>query len=271
MSQFVRYFLLGILLVVSIHSYASSSSEFPVRKLYPAVPFIELQDFYKKRHAVIIVDVRSSYEFETLRINGALHIPLSLPSFIKQMTKLRQDNPGIQIVVYCNGKTCKKSYKAVQKCRNYKIRDVVVYDAGIMDWAKRYPDEAVLLGRSPVNPARLISESVFRKKLIVPERFEKMLARKDVIVLDIRDRFQREGLSLFPGIDQQAYLDNDERLSMYIEKAKKEKKTLLVYDAAGKQVRWLMYYLENQGLKKYKFMKGGANAYYDKLRKQYVR
>ncbi|MEK7816390.1 MAG: hypothetical protein AAB294_06180, partial [Pseudomonadota bacterium] len=48
-----------------------------------------------------------------------------------------------------------------------------------------------------------------------------------------------------------------------IERAKKEKKTLLVYDQVGKQVQWFQYYLESRGLKDYYFMKGGAQAYSD--------
>ncbi len=83
--------------------------------------------------------------------------------------------------------------------------------------------------------------------------------------------FQREGLSLFPGIDKQAYLDDKVALNRVISKAKSENKTLLIYDAAGKQVQWLMYYLEDQGLKNYGFMKGGASAYFANLRKEYVK
>jgi len=98
-----------------------------------------------------------------------------------------------------------------------------------------------------------------------------MLIRKHVIVLDIREPLQREGLSLFPGIDKSADLDNKIILDRYINEALTQNKTLLVYDAAGKQVVWLMYYLQNKGLERFYFMNGGAQAYYAKLRKQYVK
>jgi len=55
-----------------------------------------------------------------------------------------------------------------------------------------------------------------------------------------------------------------------VAKAKKEKKTLLIYDATGKQVRWLMYLIEDLGFKDYWFMKGGSNAYFAALRKQFL-
>jgi len=261
--------LLGLLFLVSAVQ-AKTADEFPARKLFPAVPYIEIDDLHKTLSKSIVVDVRSSYEFETLRIKGALNISLGSPGFIDEMVKLRKDNPNTPIVTYCNGKTCKKSYQAVQKCRDHNIPDVVAYDAGIMDWARKYPQDSVLLGVSPVNPQRLISKSDFEKRLVAPDKFEAMLADRNVIVVDVRDRFQREGLSLFPGIDQQAYLDDKQKLDKYINKAKSENKTLLIYDAAGKQVRWLMYYLEDKELPNYGFMKGGASAYYANLRQRFV-
>ena len=108
-------FFLGVLsLFIAISAVnAKVNDEFPVRKLYPAVPYIELEDLYKERNKVIIVDVRSSYEYETLRIKGALNISVSSTNYIADMKKLRSDNPKSKIVVYCNGRTCKKSYKAV--------------------------------------------------------------------------------------------------------------------------------------------------------------
>lgn len=271
MLKLKRGLVVLVLLFSADLALANVNEEFPARKLFPAVPYIELDDLYKQLKKVVVVDVRSEYEYETLRIKGALNIPLSSQSFVAEMEKLRAANPKSQIVMYCNGKTCKKSYQAVQKCRNHNIDNVVAYDAGIMDWAKKYPQESVLLGVSPIDPTRIIPKSAFQQKEMGVEQFEAMLVNKDVIVLDVRERFQREGLSLFPGIDKQAYLDDKPALNKYINMAKKENKTLLIYDAAGKQVEWLMYYLEDQGLKNYAFMKGGASAYFAALRKQYVK
>lgn len=45
--------------------------------------------------------------------------------------------------------------------------------------------------------------------------------------------------------------------------AKKARKTLLVYDKVGKQVRWFQYYLEQQGLKDYYFLAGGAEGFHE--------
>lgn len=249
----------------------SAEADFPGRKLYIAVPVIELDDLYNKRKNVIIVDVRSAYEYQTLRIKGALNIPLSSTDYIERMKKLREKSAGRPIVVYCNGKTCLKSYKAVTKCRKYGIKNVVAYDAGMMDWARKYPAESVLLGKTPINPDRLISKTNFKKHLLSPKSFEERTARNNVLVLDVRDQFQREGISIFVGKERRATLDDQKQVDRFINQARRDDLTLLIYDQAGKQVRWLMYHLEDKGLRSYYFMEGGARAYYDELRKEFVR
>lgn len=265
-----RVFLFLGLLVMVAATHAANTDEFPNRKLFPAVPVISIDNLYKKMDKVIIVDVRSKYEYETINIVKAVNIPVLEPNFLDRMRKLRMDNPNTTIVAYCNGKTCKKSYEAVQKCRNAHITNVIAYDQGIFDWAKKYPQTAQLLGKSPVNLRKLISKVDVQKRMISVAQFEKLAARKDVIVLDIREPLQREGVSLFPGIDKGADMDDKVDLDKYINDALKNNKTLLVYDGVGKQVGWLMYYLEDKGVTQYAFMKGGAREFYNNLRKQFL-
>ncbi|MDH5325601.1 MAG: rhodanese-like domain-containing protein [Gammaproteobacteria bacterium] len=249
---------------------APEKVEFPGRALYPLVPVMELEELQRRFNEVIVVDVRSAYEFETLRIKGAVNIPLSSPTYVERMRTLRAKEIK-PIVVYCNGKTCMKSYKAALKCSVNKIQDVHAFDAGIMDWARTYPENAVLLGKSPVSRNKLISKNEFNRHLLSPDAYGEEVANSGAIVIDVRDRFQREGLSLFVGRERRAYLDDKRSLDRYIDKAKRENKTLLVHDAAGKQVRWLQYYLKEKGVKSYYFMKGGTAAYYDQLKSEFVR
>lgn len=249
---------------------AEKSDEFPGRGLYPEVPYVELQEFRTKltKNEVVVVDVRSEYEYETLRVKGAVNIPLASKTFVSEMRKLRNSEKR-PIVVYCNGKTCMKSYKAARKCMVEKIPDVVAYDAGIMDFARSFPKEAVLLGRVLDDPKKLISKDDFKKHLLSPDKFGERLAETSDIVLDVRDRFQREGISIFIGREHRVGLDNKRRLDRYIDKAMKENKALLIYDAAGKQVRWLQYYLEDKGLKSYYFMSGGISAYFKTIKSDF--
>lgn len=254
-----------MLITVSVNAKAD---EFPGRVKYPTVPYIEIADLQKIKGDVIIVDVRSNYEYKTLRIKGALNIALSSQQFIDDMMKLRNDNKDKKIIVYCNGKTCLKSYKAVLKCNHANIKDVISYDAGIMDWAKTYPNDAVLLGESPIDPAKIISKKTFQTYLLTPEKFENKIG-EGALVLDVRDSFQRDATGLFHGKENRVYINDATGLDKYIAKANNENKTLLIYDEVGKQVRWLQYYLERKNSKSYFFMKGGVKDYYKYLDQKY--
>lgn len=266
-----RTLLIFGMLAISLLAQAAVNDEFPNRKLFPAVPVISMKNLHQKIDEVIIVDVRSKYEYDTINIAKAINIPVQEADFIDRMRKLRNENPHTEIVAYCNGKTCKKSYQAVQQCRDAGIANVVAYDQGIFDWVKQYPETSRLLGRSPVDPNRLISQQDLERHMIDVEKFDELASRKDVIVLDIREPLQRAGVSLFPGIEKKADLDDKVLLNRYINDVERNNKTLLVYDGVGKQVVWLMYYLQDRGVKRFAFMKGGAQAYYAHLRKQFLR
>lgn len=261
--------ILLITYLTTISNFAFSADEgFPGREKYPDVDYIEIDDLFKRkaRNEVIIVDARSNYEFETLKIKGAINIPVASKTFEEQIKKLRKktDKP---IVFYCNGHRCMKSYIAAKRCMAAEIKDVIAFDAGIFDWTKKYPKQAVLLGTSPVNPGKLIASKKFKSRLLHPDKFSEYIvdAKNRRIVIDVRDKFQRAGIGFYPGIERWAALDDRKKLQRYIEKAKRENKTLFIYDEVGKQVRWLQYALEKAGVKNYYFMEKGARAYYDMM------
>ena len=52
----------------------AAEDEFPGRDLYPSVPYIEIKELHDRLDEVVVVDVRSSYEYETLRVKGALNV-----------------------------------------------------------------------------------------------------------------------------------------------------------------------------------------------------
>ncbi len=263
-----RGFPLAIALIFALFTTQAfaNDEEFPNRKLYPETTPISLDDLHKQKDQVIIVDVRSAYEYETLNITGALNIPLNSKGFVEDIIELRATRSE-PIVFYCNGKTCKKSYKAAARALKADIPNVLVYDAGIFDWARKYPDDSALLGKTPVKQNQLISSADFKKHLIAHDAFVDKASSR-AIILDIRDPTQREGLYIFNNQEYPVPLDNA-KLQEFVDRAKAEKKTLLIYDAVGKQVRWLQYYLEDQKLASYYFMKGGAKAYFDSLLGEY--
>jgi rhodanese-related sulfurtransferase len=254
-----RSLLLPLLYLLLLHTLPVAANEaFPARSLFPKVAIMELEELYQKRDQVLIFDVRSGYEYDTLHIKNAQHLALNDHNFISTLQQLRKADAR-PVVFYCNGHTCKKSYKAASKASDHHIENVFAYDAGIFDWSRAHPDEAVLLGKSPLDTKRLISKDKLEAHMLAPETFGKRVS-KNTIVLDIRETMQKNTINLFPMRQRSVPLDN-QKLKSYVDRAKRENKTLMVYDAVGKQVRWLQYYLEDEGVKHYYFMKGGAKAF----------
>ena len=262
MKHPMKRLLMALLLLSSVLTPFCVQAEdpaFPGRKLFFSVPVMELTELYKKIDQIVVVDVRSKFEFDTLQIKGAMNIPLADRAFGSKISALRKttDRP---IVFYCNGRACLKSYEAVLKAKTNRATDVYAFDAGIIEWAKAYPQHAVLLGKNPISPGDLIDDDKFHAHLLTPDEFVALIGPK-TLVLDVRDTFQRADMVVLSEPVAHFGLDNRAQLSQYIERAEKEKKTLMVFDAVGQQVRWLQYYLKREGLKDYYFMKGGTDAY----------
>ena len=155
-----------------------------------------------------------------------------------------------------------KSYKATHRAKVIaKIDNVMAFDAGIFDWANAHPDKAILLEETPVDPSRLISKENYKQHMLPALDFVNK-ADDNAIIIDVRSRQQREGLSLFSGYEMTVPMGNKRKLNKYIQLAKNENKKLFIYDAVGKQVRWLQYYLEQKNAGEYYFMEGGAKAFY---------
>lgn len=255
--------LLTAALIIPFENVFAEDNEFPERTRFYMVKWISGDDLYAKMKSVDIVDVRSKYEYETLHIAGAHNIVLGSPHFIDDVKKLAGETKK-SIIFYCNGHTCRKSYEAARDAQNAGIANVFAYDAGILSWAKKFPDQSVLLGKSPMPPSNLISKEKLQAHMLSPNEFGNKIDKSTSIVLDVRDDFQQDGVALYPLIQRSVPLDNN-ALQKYIDQALREKKTLMIFDATGHQVSWLQYYLEAQKVPSYYFMKGGAKAFYDGL------
>ncbi len=269
MPQTTRFFFLALAFFFITDSHAEEEEGFPGRSLekYSMVPYLELEELHRRRDAFTVVDVRSSFEFDTLRIKGAVNVPVTAEGFAVVVRELREQH-GKPIAFYCNGRSCLKSYKAAKQALTAGLDEVYAYDAGIFEWARAYPDEAELLGKSPVDPNRLIPKKAFQAHLLDPDSFSDKAtstAPRSRLIIDIRDSFQRAGIGFFPAIERWASLQNMKKLRKYLRQAKAQGRTLFIYDNVGKQVRWLQYELEARGLKNYWFMEKGAKGYYEML------
>ncbi len=244
-------------LFITTSSVYAEDEGFPGRKKYPDVPYVSLSDFYSGyiNNKYVVVDARSAFEYNVIQVKGAINLPVNSDDFFAEINALAHKTDNT-IVFYCNGRRCMKSFKAAVKS---KLSNVLVFDAGVFEWAKQYPDESVFMGESPLSQDKLISSSQLKEHLISLSDFEQLI--QESVLIDIRDLKERRGNGLFLLADKSAPLDNTKKLEHYINKAIKEDKTLLAYDNSGKQVRWLQYYLENKGIKKYYFMEGGAKYY----------
>lgn len=248
-------------LIVVFLSTVVQASEFPGRAKYPDVKTIELAELSKGFGQHVIIDARSSYEFDTLHIKGAVNVPISSDDFARRVRDISNITRK-PLVFYCNGHTCMKSYKAARAAKLAGIMDCYAYDAGMFDWAKAHPAQTVLLGKSLKSPSQLIPKSMLKKHMLDPKKFAKYTEnKKHFITIDVRSRYQRAGVGLFPFIEQWIPLERTVVLEKAMKDARSDNKTLLIYDEVGKQVRWLQYRLEEMGVKKYYFMKGGAAGY----------
>jgi len=232
--------------------------DFPLREKYPDVKTIESEELYKNLNNYLLIDVRSRYEFLAIRMQKAHSVPLSHRKFIINLEKFRNKSDKA-IVFYCNGIICAKSYKAYQKAQKHGIDNIFAYDAGIFNWAKKYPDQTTLLGENPANLDLLLSNTQFKAHLLPLDKFTEKMG-DNAIVIDVRDEFQREN-KIFE--NSSIHIPIDE-VVVYAAKKAKGEKTLLLYDAVGKQVRWLQFYLEKAGVTNYYFLENGVKGYLEK-------
>lgn len=254
--------VLQICVLISIWTNSVFAEDFPGRTVYPGVEVYSTEQLEKSINDVNIVDVRSRYEYEVLHINSAHHISLNSKKFAADLEALKAKSQK-PIVFYCNGHTCYKSYKAVVKAKASGIKNVFSYDSGIFDWATAHPDKTTMLSVSPINPEKLISKKRLNDHMLEPDAFNQKAGNTGEI-LDIREPRQRGLLSLYPYRQINISLQEKDKLSKFLTSIKKVKKPLFIYDQAGKQVRWLQYYIEASGIKNYYFLKGGAKAYLKK-------
>jgi len=249
------------LLLFILFSTLCLAEEFPYRKDYPDVPTIELADLKTgyDEESFIIVDVRSALEFNTIHPKKAFHVTLSSEAFEANLQALIEQNPNKKIALYCNGITCLKSYKGAERAMEANIKNIYAFDAGIPAWANAYPSDTILVGKEITDPGKqLIPKSEFTKVTIDFETFKKKAAAENAVVIDARDPMQR--VQKFTEFDKVLPIPLDKLIKNIIDKERMKDKQLLIFDQVGKQVAWLMYYLEDKGYKDYYFLKGGATS-----------
>jgi len=227
---------------------------YPLRAEFAKVKYITTDTLSRDYKKMIIVDVRSKLEFDVIHINKAIHIPVAKATFTKELENLRSKTAAEPMVFYCNGHTCKKAYEAAEQAMDQGFQSVFAYDAGIHDWVNANPDKTTLMGKTPAAKDKLISKEALGKRKIGFAEFKKRAEKDDVVVIDIREPFQRKEIPQLPKLRN---IPSD-RLVQLLAAREFKGKQLLITDAVGKQVEWLQYYLETNGYKNYYFLDKGA-------------
>lgn len=235
---------------------AWANDDFPLRPYYPEVPHLTTDSLLTTYDSIIVVDIRSSFEYDVAHINKAVLLPLTDTDFAVKLEKLRHKASPTPMAFYCNGHSCAKSYQAAQLAISLGFSNVYVYDGGIFDWIQAAPDKATLMRETPARANRIISTEEFTKRLLYFDAFAEQALDKDTIVIDIRDPFQRELKPRIPGIRN---IPLDPLLDMVVSRIWTEKR-LLFFDAVGKQIRWLQYFLDSYGYFDYAFLENGVRG-----------
>ncbi len=239
------------------------AEDFPLRAKFLSVPFITTENLNKEYASINIIDVRSKFEYDVIHIKKAIHIGLPKSEDEAGFSKKIAALDG-KVAFYCNGHTCAKSYEAVMIVQKAGNKNTYVYDDGIFEWSKKYPNESVLLGVSPVDPAKLISKEDFKSKFLSKEKFAVEATKATSFLIDARDFVQRKKTPDF-ALNIAANFPIDELITILDKpqfKARVAGKTLYIYDAVGKQVQWLQYYLEQHGYKNYFFLEEGVWSFF---------
>ncbi|WP_019614338.1 rhodanese-like domain-containing protein [Psychromonas ossibalaenae] len=240
----------------SSFSRADTYIHFPDRNTFPELSYISITELREQLAQSLLIDVRSPLEFDTVHIHKAVNIPLSNLGFLNRIKRLSEQFPNRQLVVYCNGHRCQKSYQAGRLLLDHKINSRV-FDAGITDWLNAYPELSVLLGKSPAAPQDIISEVEFQAHQLDSDSFIK--SSKSHYLIDIRDITQRTHISVTAVTHQRSI--TMAKMYKQIKQGRLKDKTLYIMDATGRQVRWLQYYLKKYHYTNYYFLKDGVLSF----------
>ena len=241
----------------------ASPPEFPHRGIhaYQGQHFVGLDEVQDRLDSLLVIDVRSGYEYGILHLNGARNIPVDEADFVARLKQAMAEKPGKTVMFYCNGRLCIQSYEAARLASEAGITDTLVFDGGVRALAMRLPERMVFRGGQPFQTDKLLSSELLARHELPPEEFMKRASGMDALVIDIRHHLQHKGISLFAGRDRFVHFDLD-AIKPYMEQAKSSSRPLYIVDDSGGQAVWLYYVLEEAGVPEYYTIKGGTQAYF---------
>ena len=135
------------------------------------------------------------------------------------------------------------------------FKHIYAYDAGIRDWMYANPSRTTLLDKTPAPREKMVSEDYYRSRLLSWESFKRKAKNSDAIIIDVRDDIQKSTTIQMETVELPL-----DRFINKLNAGQFKDKQLLIFDAVGKQVRWLQYILEDRGYKDYFFLRKGIKG-----------
>mgnify|MGYP002713279120 CR=1 FL=1 len=272
MLKRLTFFLLTSLLFFTTNVIAESDlDKFPKRVFYPQLEYIDTNELAKGLHEkkYDVIDVRDDTSFKALHVKTATNIFVKSETFDKEVLDFvaLSQNP---LVVYCNGISCSKSYDASTKMKalfekNNINKTVYTYDSGINAIAYAHNDLVLKNGQEVSRDNPLIAADKIKEHTLSPELFENYINNnKDdsYAILDIREKGERIIYKLFMFKNENKIaLNNKDKIIAFLNTVKKDKKTLMVYDVAGRQINGLYELLKITGIKKWYYLEEGEFGY----------
>ena len=269
--------LLTLILSVCLLSYSANViadgdlNQFPKRVFYPQLDYIDTQELAigLQENKYDVIDVRDATSFKALHVKSATNIFVKSETFEKDVLDfVAQSNKPL--VVYCNGISCSKSYVASTRMKELFTKKninktVRTYDSGINAIAYAHNDMVLKNGKEVSEDNPLIAINKIKEHTLSPEAFENFIAKNnadDFAILDIREKNERIIYKIFMfQSEKKITLNQKDKMIAFLNTVKTDKKTLMVYDVAGRQINGLYELLNITGIKKWHYLEGGEFGY----------
>jgi rhodanese-related sulfurtransferase len=270
--------LLAVLISSNVFARCEKDMDLPLRDVYLTVDCINASELALRieQNNAIIVDARTNAEFEILKIKGAVNIDIDKrQDFIVKLKNLAEaDNRDI--IFYCNGQLCNLSYRAGTLAKEVGVSNSYVYDGGIFKFSKVQPNKTLLFDKKISDSNKPLTNEQLKAHMIPLTEFEERISNnvengEDFRILDIRDKSSHHGTSAFVGVRNEKYipLERTKKLRKFLNKVADKNIPLYVYDWGGTKLKWVQYFIEQQGIEEYYFLdKGAFNKYNQELKKE---
>jgi len=135
----------------------------------------EVKKIIDLKQKAVIVDARTSAEYQNERIPTSINIPVE--NFEKEYKQLLPDKK-VAVIFYCNGVKCGKSAEAAKKAIAAGYLNVKVFSGGIPEWKEKgFP----LQGKQEIKKAEI-------KKITALELKKRMDSKEDFFLVDVREK-----------------------------------------------------------------------------------